>query len=132
MPKHKLTEKLLNEALLLAENGATNADLIQYLGIAETTFYKWLREPQTELQEQLSQGLKKADVKRKLWHLQRIQNAAENGSWQASAWYLERRYPKEFARPALRAVDANTEETGDNLVEAMGATAKEDWGGYAD
>ena len=43
--------------------------------------------------------LNKAEVKRKLWHLNRIQQASTDGAWQASAWYLERRYPQEYAKP---------------------------------
>jgi len=30
--------------------------------------------------------------------LNRLQKAAQGGAWQADAWWLERRFPKEFGR----------------------------------
>jgi hypothetical protein len=34
----------------------------------------------------------------KLTHIQSIQDAGESGVWQASAWYLERKFPEEFGK----------------------------------
>ena len=98
MPKEKLTKELVNEAVSLVESGATNNDVIAYLGVNQATFYRWLQSPKTPNQRELCESLKKAETKRKVWHLQRIHKAAEEGSWQASAWYLERRYPQEYGR----------------------------------
>lgn len=96
--KPKLTQELAREAIKLVSGGASNADVIAWLGVAEGTFYAWLRDPQNDAQRALAQGIKKAETERKLWHLQRIHKAAEEGDWKASAWYLERRYPREYAR----------------------------------
>lgn len=96
--KPKLTEELAEEAIRLVRNGASNADVIAWLGVSETAFYGWLKTPKTDAQRKLVEGMKKAETERKLWHLQHIHKAAEDGDWKASAWYLERRYPREYAR----------------------------------
>lgn len=98
MPKEKLTKELVREAVTLVQNGASNKDVIAYLGVNQATFYRWLNTPKTENQRELCKLLKKAETERKVWHLQRIHKAAEEGNWQASAWYLERRYPQEYGR----------------------------------
>ena len=122
--KPKLTRELAEEAIRLVKGGASNADVISYLGVAEGTFYAWLREPKNEAQTALAQGLKKAETERKLWHLQRIHRAAEEGDWKASAWYLERRYPNEYARTQRLTGEVVTTQRSDALTEAIRETAK--------
>lgn len=122
--KPKLTEELSKEAIRLVKGGASNADVIAYLGIAESTFYEWLKNPRTDAQRELSEGLKKAETERKLWHLQRIHKAAEDGDWKASAWYLERRYPNEYARTQRITGEVVTTQRSDALTEAIKATAR--------
>lgn len=102
MPKPKLTKELEQEIIQLAASGATNADICDYIGVNESTFYRWLKNPKTEAEHKLCNDIKKAYTKRKLWHLRKIQQASENGAWQASAWYLERRYPREYAKPEVQ------------------------------
>lgn len=122
--KPKLTPELAKEAISLVKGGASNADVIAYLGVAESTFYAWLREPQNEAQAALAQGLKKAETERKLWHLQRIYKAADDGDWKASAWYLERRYPNEYARTQRITGEVITTQRSDALTEAIKETAR--------
>ena len=122
--KPKLTPEIADEAIKLIKGGASNADVIAYIGVAETTFYKWLREPANEAQKQLAQGLKKAETERKLWHLQHIHKAAEEGDWKASAWYLERRYPNEYARTQRISGEITTNQKSDALSEAIRETVR--------
>lgn len=124
LPKPKLTTEIAEESIRLVKAGASNSDVIAYIGVTETTFYRWLREPRTEPERQLSQGLKKAETERKLWHLQRIHKAAEEGDWKASAWYLERRYPNEYARTQRITGEVITTQRSDALTEAIKETAR--------
>lgn len=124
LPKPKLTSEIAEESIRLVKAGASNSDVIAYIGVTETTFYRWLREPRTEPERQLSQGLKKAETERKLWHLQRIHKAAEEGDWKASAWYLERRYPNEYARTQRITGEVVTTQRSDALTEAIKETAR--------
>ena len=107
MGKAKLTANMVIEAVNLISNGATNRDVCAYLGVHEGTWYRWLQTPKTVNQRELCEAIKKAEVKRKLWHIQQIQKASENGSWQASAWYLERKYPQEWSKAERTAEDPN-------------------------
>lgn len=109
MAKFKLDNKGAEDALRLVSNGISNVDICAYLGVAESTFYAWISEPKTDAQRKLSDGIKKAEIERKAWYLQKILNAAAEGSWQAAAWYLERRYPKEFAKAKRPEEDPNAE-----------------------
>lgn len=109
--KPKLTKELIDEFLTYKENGLSDADCCDMVGISQQSFYRWLKEAETgidgdhpekpasnlELKRELSEGLKKARAAFKAYHVQTITKAAKR-SWQASAWLLERMYPKEFGR----------------------------------
>lgn len=122
--KPKLTPELAQEAIRLVKGGASNQDVISWLGVSETSFYGWLKNPKNEAQQKLAEGMKKAETERKLWHLQRIHKAAEDGDWKASAWYLERRYPNEYARTQRITGEVVTTQRSDALTEAIRETAK--------
>ena len=109
--KLKLDQDLVNEILTYKENGLSDKDVCDMCGIGQATFYKWLKEaetgingddpsrpvPQLALKQELREGLKRAQAAFKAYHIQNITKAAKK-SWQASAWMLERMYPKEFGR----------------------------------
>ena len=122
--KPKLTEELAKQAIDLAKGGASNADIIAWLGVTESTFYSWIRNPKNKAQSALQQGMKKAETERKLWHLQRIHKAAENGDWKASAWYLERRYPNEYARTQRITGTVETVQRNDALTDSIMETVR--------
>ena len=44
LPKPKLTSEIAEESIRLVKAGASNSDVIAYIGVTETTFYRWLRE----------------------------------------------------------------------------------------
>ena len=107
----KFNSDLVNEILTYKENGLSDKDVCDMVGIHQGTFYKWLKEADTgingdypdkpvaqlELKRELRDGLKRAQAAFKAYHIQNITKAAKK-SWQASAWMLERMYPKEFGR----------------------------------
>ena len=49
MRKPKLTTQLVEKAVEMKFHGLSNADICKGLGIAEQTFYRWLREDDTKL-----------------------------------------------------------------------------------
>ncbi len=112
MRKPKLTYKLVEQAVEMKSHGMSNADICFALGIAEGTFYRWLREDDTKLKRALSQGLKKAEAEYKETLLQSIMATAtreKNPQWTAAAWLLERKYPDEYAQ-TTRKVEAEGED----------------------
>lgn len=135
----KLTKELVDEILTYKENGLSDADVCDMVGISQQSFYSWLKEAETginatnpdrpvtnrELKLELFEGLKKARAAFKAYHVQTITKAAKR-SWQASAWLLERMYPKEFGRidRQIALMGEATKETGmlDEILEYLRMT----------
>lgn len=72
----------------------------RYAGIGERSFYKWMERGATgeEPYAQFRQAVKDAEAQAEVRNVALIQQAAQAGTWQASAWYLERRYPARYGR----------------------------------
>ena len=62
-------------------------------GSLERSLYEWQQEF-----PQFSQSIKKADAEAEMAMIDVIRTAAENGTWQAAAWWLERRHPESWRR----------------------------------
>jgi hypothetical protein len=120
------TIKKLNAALRV---GLSQKKSAIYAGIGETTFYRWQRRF-NEIDEACQgdpdnignvedlelwdfwQSIKKAKVTGEISHLGVISKAAENGVWQASAWFLERSNPEEWGkRDRNQLEDGQSEDT---------------------
>lgn len=124
--KPKLNKELIDEFLTYKENGLSDSDCCDMVGISQQSLYRWLKEAETgidgdnpnrpasnlELKREFRDGLKKAQSAFKAYHIQNITMAAKK-NWQASAWMLERMYPKEFGRI-------------DRQVALLGEASKED------
>src|SRR6266481_5282154 len=72
----------------------------QYGGVDYDTFRGWRVRADTgeEPYFSFSVAVKEAEGEGVLQNLERIEAAAINGTWQASAWLLERRYPQEYGK----------------------------------
>ena len=70
--------------------------------------------------------LQKAEAEGACAVLDIIQSAAREGTWQAAAWILERRYPKQFAlrKPEPQQAPAVTDEEAEKLARELAALAK--------
>jgi hypothetical protein len=95
----KYTADRIKRLLDAVEMGATITHACGYAGIKTATFYRWL-EDKPDFREQVDNAEGKATVK---WLL-KIEQAANNGQWQAAAWKLERRFPNIYGR---RVVEQN-------------------------
>lgn len=100
--KAKYSPKLVDEIVKYMEEGLTNKDAIQLVGISEESFYKWQRPTviidgkdvkNKDYKPELVESIKKAELKRKKALINKI---ITEKSWQAAAWYLERVFPDEF------------------------------------
>ena len=84
-----------------------------YAGVHVSTVYRWMEEGNGELERreqgykpdrsldqlcELCEAVKKAKGESVVRAMALIQNAASNGTWQASAWFLERTQPNFFGR----------------------------------
>ena len=116
----KLTEKQIEALCKNIEAGVPFIHSALAAGIAENTFFYWKKEAM-KLNEELQDnhekmddiikngtkkekillkflnGIKKAEANAILRNVVIINKAAQT-SWQAGAWWLERRYPEQFGR----------------------------------
>lgn len=98
LARTKLNEELIKEAVGLIQTGLNDADVCDALMIDRSTWYLWLQKTDSDLKRKLKNEVTKAKAMRKAYHLRNVVNAARDGNWQASAWYLERAYPQEYGR----------------------------------
>jgi len=108
------TDELKNGIAKYIENGVSDRDACELIGLGKTTFYLWQSDdPKNPLSPEqkadFTDTIKKAKAKRKLYLVNKIMVAAEK-TWQAAAWYLERVYPEEFAEhKKVEMIDAEKE-----------------------
>ncbi len=76
--------------------GATFRLACMYAGISEDTFANW----RTRYSD-FSDAIKEAEGAGAVGWLAKIEKAANDDNWQAAAWKLERRYPKEYGRQVI-------------------------------
>ena len=71
-------------------NGNNRTDTCVLVGICYDTFIEWQKKPE------FTEAIKKAEAECKSRNIQIIQKAAIT-TWQAAAWWLERKYKDEYA-----------------------------------
>lgn len=91
----KYSNEITLEICKYLRAGNTQHDSAVLAGISEDTFYEW-RKNKTEF----SEAIKKAEKECKARNIAIIQRAAEK-TWQAAAWWLERRYSSEYALKSI-------------------------------
>lgn len=87
--------------------GSTRRLACQYAGISEDTLANWLRD-----YSDFSDAVNKAEGDGSVEWLNRIEQAAKRGSWQAAAWKLERLYPNEYGRQVIDHQSKGAQLTG--------------------
>jgi transposase len=99
--KSKLTPQLQKEIGNNIKLGMPLKFAAEAAGISEATFYNWMERGEKESKGRYLEFLeyiKQCQSVAVQLHLKIITKAASEGSWQASAWILERRHPEEFGR----------------------------------
>ena len=87
----------LNQAISV---GMYIQDACVFAGISDRQFRRWRELAQQGIEPYAHrwQEINKSEASGVLRHLLNIQTAGNNGSWQASAWLLERKYPDKFGK----------------------------------
>jgi len=91
------TQKIIVDAIQL---GSTYLLASQAAGIAYNTFNEWMKageEANSGIVREFYESVKKAEGQRVARWLSKIEAAANEGTWQAAAWKLERIHPDDFA-----------------------------------
>ena len=124
------TDSIRKEFLSLVSMGLSQADAYEYVGLDQKTIYNYARSHPAFAAE-----LRRALLKSKIHHLGIINAGSTgmrrakrpdgtevdvpfDGDWKASAWYLARRWPEEFAERQKHEVTATVMHK-DALRDAM-------------
>ena len=114
----KLTEDTQAKITQAIRLGSTYKMASQYAGISYVSFNQWCKRGEEELARRESGKVKKGSKQWKaeqifvdffnavkeaegqavIGWLAKIEASANDGSWQAAAWKLERRYPSDYNR----------------------------------
>jgi hypothetical protein len=121
----------------------------KYAPLSKQTYYRWLREgealdaraeagetltPDEQALRDLCDAIKAAEVSGQNAALDLIRSAIEQGTWQAAAWFLERRNKKwsnrtEITGPDGGPVQTVTVEDVDEKIRNLIAASEADRGG---
>lgn len=100
--KLKLTPELIANVERIIRSGNYAQTACQLVGIGTTTYYRWLEMAEEEgtpaIYREFRDTIKRAEAEGEIRNVARIVQAADNGTWQASAWYLERKHPDRWGR----------------------------------
>lgn len=91
--KTKYTPETVAKVLQAIRLGATYTLACNYASISLAVFEDWMRD-----KSDFSESVKAAEGAGAVGWLAKIEQAANEGSWQAAAWKLERKYPKDYGR----------------------------------
>lgn len=108
--KNKATPKTIEIILDSISQGLTQREAATLAGISEDTFSLWKRD------SEFSEQIRKKEIECKLSHIKNIKEASKK-SWQASAWWLERKYKEEFSLKSK--LDLQVNETLDQLGDSI-------------
>jgi hypothetical protein len=100
--RSKYTPETVDKLTQAIRLGATYKLACDYAGIDVSTFHDWVNT-----KPEFSTVIKEAEGKGALGWLAKIEQAATDGNWQAAAWKLERRYPREFGRSVTEITGAD-------------------------
>jgi hypothetical protein len=71
-------------------------------GISEATLYRWLEQSReknaSEQLREFRESFERVEAEAEVLKVSRIAQAADNGRWQAAAWWLERKHPDRWAQ----------------------------------
>lgn len=111
--RSKLTAEVVNVVCDRVAQGVPKKYAAQAAGIGESTLYEYLARDM-----EFAERMKKAEADAVMRNVEVVQVAAKT-NWTAAAWWLERRYAKEFGRKDQLALSEG--EAGEAAREAIEA-----------
>jgi len=112
----KLTPETHKKIVQAIQLGASYELAANYAGVSYSSFNLWMKKGATgnNIYSQFYNDVKEAEGRGAIGWLAKIENAANDGNWQAAAWKLERRYPEAYGRQKL-----DVAHSGDTTTEVI-------------
>ena len=108
----KLEDSKVEELVKWLKLGYYIEDACTMAGIGKTTYYRWLEKAEEGLPEfrDFRDAVQKARAEAEGAHIINIRKAADNGVWQASAWFLERSHPSKWGKKNPDLINEESDE----------------------
>ena len=91
-----------------------------YAGIHKAQFYRWLEKGEQQQQgiyRAFRDAIQKAQADAETRNVALIAKAAQEGTWTAAAWWLERKYPERWGRKERHEVTGK--DGGDMIIRVV-------------
>ena len=127
MRRTKLTPETQAKIVKALRAGNTRRVAMLYANISEPTFYSWMkrgREGEEPFREFLEM-VKSAEAHAEVRNVAIIQQAA-NETWQAAAWWLERKRPDDWGRRQRMDIATSDDHPMEVIVRIGGKSSHED------
>lgn len=111
----KISKDLAERVAKEIEAGVSRVDCEKIFNYSHTQFHHWMKKV-----PYFANAIKAAEMGCKVWHVKNIKRASIK-HWTASAWWLERKFPEEFAKRV-----EVTGAGGDPLYPGNGTIDKDD------
>ena len=100
--KLKITQDTTDKICLAIRAGNYAKVAAEMAGIGETTYYRWLelgqKEGASKVYREFWESIKRAEADAEVAAVALIRQAANNGTWQAASWLLERKHGERWGR----------------------------------
>jgi len=97
----KLTAEVQDKIIEAIKMGNYQETAAAYAGISQSTFYLWMergRDEPDSIYSEFMEAVEKAKAQSEVRGVSLIEKAATDGSCQAAAWKLERKFPQKWGR----------------------------------
>lgn len=110
----ELTDDIQKKICEALEMGAYIESAAAYADVHKTSLYAWLKRGRKGETEQFVQFINAVDKAMEMGQLRHLRNIHKRGDtdWKASAWVLERKFPKKWGRREVFKIE--DEETKDS------------------
>lgn len=119
----KFTPETVQKLIQAIQMGATYELACQYAAITIDTMNNWMKKSKTAKENDPFFGffdsVKEAEGKAVVGWLAKIEKAANDGSWQAAAWKLERRYPRQYGKTVVENHNRDLNKLSDDELRAI-------------
>ncbi|MDI6617883.1 MAG: IS630 transposase-related protein [Clostridiales bacterium] len=100
MRRPKLNSDIVEKVYKYVAAGNYIETVCQYLNISKQTYYNWLKKGEkahSGLYFDFVDAIKRAEAEAEMRNVTLIQKAGST-TWQAAAWYLERKHPDKWGK----------------------------------
>ena len=109
----KYTPEVIERICYSLSQGNTRTTAATCAGVSRDTFHHWMNEF-----SDFSDAIKRAE-EQAVEHYVNVIHAASGQTWQAAAWYLERRRPADFSKQDKVDITTNGKDINGMSVEEM-------------